>query len=114
MVDKTAKPERETAVGSLSQAEAHVEWQRLAEAVAAANRAYHTEDAPEISDAEYDRLKRRLATIEARFPALAAADPAITRASRRGRLSRPSRWHADAANKPVPLFCPETALGRRR
>ena len=73
MVDKTAKPESEAAVESLSQAEAHAEWQRLAEAVAAANQAYHTEDAPEISDAEYDRLKRRLAAIEARFPALAAA-----------------------------------------
>ena len=69
MVDKTAKPESEAAVESLSQAEAHAEWQRLAEAVAAANQAYHTEDAPEISDAEYDRLKRRLAAIEARFPA---------------------------------------------
>ncbi len=51
---------------------AHAEWARVAEAVARANRAYHAEDAPEISDAEYDALKRRLQAIEARFPELIA------------------------------------------
>ena len=43
-------------------------------AIAAANRAYHQADAPEISDAEYDALKRRNAAIEARFPELKRAD----------------------------------------
>ncbi|MCT8328743.1 NAD-dependent DNA ligase LigA [Albidovulum sediminis] len=60
-------------VEALSAEEARAEWPRLAARVARANRAYHTEDAPEISDAEYDALKRRLAAIEARFPDLAAA-----------------------------------------
>ncbi|MDP3339879.1 MAG: NAD-dependent DNA ligase LigA [Frigidibacter sp.] len=55
--------------------QAAAEWQRLAEAVTRANRAYHTEDAPDLTDAEYDALKRRLAEIEARFPALAAGSP---------------------------------------
>nr|WP_236938144.1 NAD-dependent DNA ligase LigA [Frigidibacter mobilis] len=55
--------------------QAAAEWQRLAEAVTRANRAYHTEDAPEITDAAYDALKRRLAEIEARFPSLAAGSP---------------------------------------
>ena len=50
------------------------EWARLAAAVARANTAYHGADAPEISDAEYDALKRRLQAIEARFPELATED----------------------------------------
>ena len=39
-----------------------------------ANRAYYELDAPEISDAEYDLLFRRLAAIEAEHPELAAPD----------------------------------------
>ncbi len=61
-------------VAALSAAEAAEEWQRIAGQVARANRAYHTKDAPEISDADYDALKRRLQEIEARFPDLASAD----------------------------------------
>ncbi len=62
------------AVEALTQAEAREELDRLALAIAEANRAYHTEDAPEITDAEYDALKRRNAAIEARFPDLKRAD----------------------------------------
>jgi DNA ligase (NAD+) len=58
----------------LTEAEARAELARLAQAIAAANTAYHTLDAPEISDAEYDALKRRNAAIEARFPALKRPD----------------------------------------
>ncbi|GGH47988.1 NAD-dependent DNA ligase LigA [Frigidibacter albus] len=65
----------ELAVSKMAPEQAAAEWQRLAEAVTRANRSYHTEDAPEITDADYDALKRRLAEIEARFPALAAGSP---------------------------------------
>ncbi len=58
----------------LTEAEARAELARLAEAIAAANRAYHTLDAPDISDAEFDALKRRNLALEARFPALKRAD----------------------------------------
>ncbi|MEY3309537.1 MAG: hypothetical protein RLZZ413_3575 [Pseudomonadota bacterium] len=61
-------------VEALSLAEARQELDRLALQIAEANRAYHTEDAPEITDAEYDALKRRNADIEARFPDLKRAD----------------------------------------
>ena len=61
-------------VEQLTEAEARAELARLAEAIAAANRAYHTLDAPEISDAEFDALKRRNLAIEAQFPALKRAD----------------------------------------
>ena len=63
-----------TAVDQLTETQARAELARLAEALAGANRAYHTLDAPEISDAEYDALKQRNAAIEARFPGLKRAD----------------------------------------
>src|SRR6056297_3056138 len=62
------------AVESLSEAEARAELQRLAQEIARADAAYHTHDAPEISDAEYDALKARNAVIEARFAHLKRAD----------------------------------------
>jgi len=65
----------EVEVGRLTEAEARAEWMRLAAAVQAANLAYHRDDAPEISDADYDALKRRLMEIEARFPDLLAQSP---------------------------------------
>ncbi|NBE08849.1 NAD-dependent DNA ligase LigA [Paragemmobacter ruber] len=61
-------------VGLLSEAEAKAELARLAHEIAAANTAYHTLDAPEISDADYDALKRRNQAIEARFPGLKRGD----------------------------------------
>ena len=42
----------------------------LVEGVDRANRLYHEEDAPELSDAEYDQLFRRLVALEAAWPAL--------------------------------------------
>ncbi len=62
------------AVASLTAAEAEAELERLALVLAEANRAYHTEDAPEITDAAYDALKRRNAEIEVRFPDLKRSD----------------------------------------
>jgi DNA ligase (NAD+) len=45
----------------------------LVEQVDRANRLYHEEDAPELSDAEYDQLFRRLVALEAAWPALVSA-----------------------------------------
>ena len=64
----------ETGIEQLTEAEARAELARLARLLTEANRAYHTLDAPEISDAEYDALKRRNAAIEAQFPGLKRAD----------------------------------------
>ena len=63
-----------TPVERLTEEEARTELDRLAALLHRANRAYHGEDAPDLSDAEYDALKRRNAEIEARFPALKRSD----------------------------------------
>src|SRR5262245_32622430 len=42
----------------------------LVAAIERANRLYHVDDAPEISDAEYDQLFRELVALETAFPAL--------------------------------------------
>ena len=62
------------AVDALSYAEAQVELARLATLLAQANTAYHRDDAPEITDADYDAFKQRNLAIEARFPALKRED----------------------------------------
>lgn len=64
----------EISIEKLTIDEARAELERLSGLLAEANQAYHTDDAPEISDAEYDRLKRRNAEIEARFPDLKRED----------------------------------------
>jgi DNA ligase (NAD+) len=69
----------ETGIDSLTEAEAAEELARLAAELAYHDAAYHTHDAPEISDAQYDLLRRRNAAIEARFPALIRADSPSTR-----------------------------------
>ncbi len=61
-------------VTDLTEQEAQEELARLSDLLLRANTQYHTEDAPEISDAEYDQLKRRNAEIEARFPNLKRPD----------------------------------------
>ncbi len=60
----------ETEVDELSEAEAAAELARLADEIAAHDRRYFQDEAPTISDGQYDALKRRNADIEARFPAL--------------------------------------------
>jgi DNA ligase (NAD+) len=58
----------------LTEAEAANRLMRLAKEIARHNRLYHDQDAPEISDADYDALVRENAKLEARFPRLVRAD----------------------------------------
>lgn len=57
-------------VADLTEAQAVEELERLADELARHDIAYHQQDAPTISDAEYDALKRRNLDIETRFPHL--------------------------------------------
>ena len=64
----------QSAVEELTEAQAKDELARLAQVLAEADAAYHTDDAPVMSDADYDALKARNVAIEARFPGLKRAD----------------------------------------
>ena len=57
-------------VADLTEAQAVEELERLADDLTAHDLAYHQQDAPTISDGEYDALKRRNLDIETRFPHL--------------------------------------------
>ncbi len=60
-------------VAGLTRAQARTEHKRLMLEIEHHDRLYYQEDAPEISDAEYDGLRQRLNAIEARFPELVTA-----------------------------------------
>jgi DNA ligase (NAD+) len=62
------------AAAALEPAEAAGRHTALAREVTAANRAYYLEDAPTLSDAEYDAKLRELVALEAAFPALRTPD----------------------------------------
>jgi DNA ligase (NAD+) len=61
-------------VDALTEEEAGAELASLAEEIKRHDRLYHAEAAPEISDADYDALRRRNTAIEARLPELIRSD----------------------------------------
>jgi DNA ligase (NAD+) len=63
-----------TPIEKLTEAQAKAELKRLAAEIGAHDRRYYQEDAPSVSDATYDALRRRNEEIEARFPGLVRTD----------------------------------------
>lgn len=61
-------------MNEVSEVDAANELMRLAKKIAHHNRLYHAEDAPEITDQEYDALVRRNAELEEAFPHLIRPD----------------------------------------
>ncbi len=57
-------------IDALTPLEAAAEWEALARKIEAHDKSYHQEDDPEITDIEYDALRRRFDAIEAAFPEL--------------------------------------------
>ncbi|MHB1109238.1 MAG: NAD-dependent DNA ligase LigA, partial [Devosia sp.] len=64
----------EREVEDLSEDEARAELDRLHRLISDADIAYHQQDRPEISDAEYDALKLRYLALEGAFPELKRSD----------------------------------------
>ena len=54
----------------LTEAQAKAELKRLATEIAAHDKRYYQQDAPSVTDAEYDALRQRNSAIESRFPKL--------------------------------------------
>ena len=63
-----------TKPADLTEAQAKVELKRLAVEIGAHDKRYYQQDAPTVTDAEYDALRQRNAAIEARFPELIRSD----------------------------------------
>src|SRR6516225_10254680 len=68
MITKSKKANPLPDVADLTNAQAKVEHKRLALELEGHDRRYYQEDAPSVSDAEYDALRRRFNAIEKRFP----------------------------------------------
>jgi DNA ligase (NAD+) len=69
-----SKDPAKIAVDALTEAQAKAELKRLAAEIGEHDKRYYQEDAPTVSDAAYDELRRRNEAIEARFPALVRED----------------------------------------
>ncbi|HYL41660.1 MAG TPA: NAD-dependent DNA ligase LigA [Candidatus Binatus sp.] len=69
-----ADPALVAAASALETDQAERRHGEISEAIRRANRLYFVEDAPELSDAEYDALMRELVALEAAFPALVTPD----------------------------------------
>jgi DNA ligase (NAD+) len=65
-----AKDTTKLAVDDLTEKQAKAEHARLEAEIAGHDRRYYQDDAPSVSDAAYDALRRRYGTIEDRFPQL--------------------------------------------
>src|ERR1700681_2168424 len=73
MITKS-KTKNSPEVATLTKAQARVEHKRLTLEIERHDKAYYQDDAPKISDAEYDAWRQRLNAREKRFPDFLALD----------------------------------------
>jgi DNA ligase (NAD+) len=74
MMARAAKAKTLPDVADLTKAQAKTEWKRLALELEENDRLYYQDDAPKVSDAEYDALRQRFNAIEKRFPEFVTAE----------------------------------------
>jgi DNA ligase (NAD+) len=99
-----AKDNAKAPVESLTEKQARAEHARLVAEIAGHDRRYYQEDAPTVSDAEYDALRRRYGAIEARFPELATRESLTQRVG-----AAPSARFAKVAHA-VPMLSLDNAF----
>jgi len=87
-----------TPIERLTPAQARKEHARLAEEIAEHDRRYYSEDAPTISDADYDALRQRYEALEAKFPELVTKESLTQRVG-----TAPSEKFAKVRHK-VPML----------
>ena len=75
-------------LASLTPLEAQIAHEALSQEIARHDRAYHQDDAPTISDAEYDALRRELEALEAAFPHLKPAAGTTVGAAPSGKFAK--------------------------
>src|SRR3954452_9726468 len=69
-----AKDVTKIAVSELTEKQAKAEHARLHAEISAHDKSYYADDAPTVTDAEYDGLRKRYGAIEQRFPDLRTLD----------------------------------------
>src|ERR1700704_3326565 len=95
---KTKPDASQIATEKLTEAQAKAELKRLAAEIGAHDKRYYQDDAPTVSDADYDALRRRNEEIEAQFPALVRPDSPSRRVG-----AQPSQKFAKVRHA-VPMF----------
>jgi DNA ligase (NAD+) len=101
---RTAKSKSLPDVATLKKAQAKVELKRLTLEIEKHNALYYQQDAPKISDADYDFLRRRLDAIEDRFPDLVSSQSPSKKVG-----AAPARGFAKVRHS-VPMLSLENAL----
>src|SRR5947208_9125586 len=96
-----------TSIDTLTKAQAKVELKRLALEIERHDKHYYQQDAPKISDAEYDALRQRFNAIEARFPELVGSDSPSQKVG-----AQPSGRFAKVRHA-VPMLSLENALAEQ-
>src|SRR3984957_16779068 len=69
-----SKPKKLPDIADLTKAQAKVEHMRLALELEGHDRRYYQDDAPDVTDAEYDALRLRFNAVEKRFPEFVSAE----------------------------------------
>jgi DNA ligase (NAD+) len=86
------------AVAELTPSAARAEHERLGAEIAAHDKRYYQDDAPTVSDAQYDALRRRYEEIERAFPDLSRPDSLTRKVG-----AKPSEKFAKVRHK-VPML----------
>ena len=89
MIKHGQKNPKDLPIDALTEKQAKAEHARLAAEIAAHDKRYYQDDAPTMSDAEYDKLRQRYQAIEARFPNFARRKALARASARRPRAALP-------------------------